>query len=465
MNIAFNSEQCSLPIRLMGLLCLLLFPLAVFADEELPRLGEASLFNLEQEKKLGKQFYQELKRLNLIEENEFLDQYINDLGALLLSGLANRNRDYRFFIVKDSEINAFALPGGYIGVNVGLILRSKSVHQLASVLAHEIAHVRLMHGIQLMKRAKEVNETAMLSILAAILLGSVSGEAGSALLYGGVAGSQQSMVNYTRDFEYEADRLGISLLQAAGFDPGGMVEFFETLEKESSGAGAVTIEYLRTHPVNANRIAEIRNRIDASADINQKGNIYSRFVGYLGSRFIIDSAEPEDAFAQALTLTGKRQYREADEVLVKLYNKDPEDIWVSHSYAENLRNMGHYSESVSIYRGLLRIYPRNYALSLQLVDSLKLAGQLNLALEFAIEIKNQFSDSPAIYARLTELYELLQDKNLQKQSEAEYHRLSGNPRRAIELYDEVLESSNIDLSTRSRIEERRDQVRNQLQPQ
>jgi beta-barrel assembly-enhancing protease len=461
----FQSVGLPLRMKLVVLLGILVGMPPIFADEELPRLGEASLFNLEQEKRLGKQFYQELGRLNLIEENAFLNQYINDLGALLLSGLTGRNRDYQFFIVKEADINAFALPGGYIGINAGLILRSKSVHQLASVMAHEIAHVRLMHGIQLMKRAKEVNETAMLSILAAILLGSVSGETGSALLYGGVAGSQQSMVNYTRDFEYEADRLGISLLQAAGFDSSGMVEFFETLEKENGGSGAAAIEYLRTHPINANRIAEIRNRVDITSEVNQKGDQYDRFVRYLDAGVNANPVESDDLFGKALFFSGKRRFQEADQVFSTLYKKQPEDIWVSHSYAENLENLGRFSEAVTIYRNLLIIYPRNYALSLQLVESLKLAGELDKALKIAIETKNNFNESPVIFANLTELYALLEKTSLQKQTEAEYHRLSGNVRRALELYDDVLASRNIDNPTRSKIEERRDLLSKQLLPQ
>ena len=216
----------------LSLVCLLLIrsPIAA-AAQDLPQLGENSAINIEWERKLGESFFQQLLAKGLVETDLMLDEYINELGARLLSGMDRRIRDYRFFIVKDMGVNAFAVPGGFIGVNAGLINQAKTPNQLASVLAHEVAHVRLMHSVKLMEKARGVNSTALLSLLAGLLLSSADPEAGAAVIYGSIAGSQQTVINFTRENEYEADRLGIELLQNAGFDANGMVEFFKIMER------------------------------------------------------------------------------------------------------------------------------------------------------------------------------------------------------------------------------------------
>ena len=194
------------------------------AISELPSLGENAAFNIEQETRIGRSVYDRLLVFGLIESEPVLDSYINDLGFRLLAGLDERFRDYKFFIVRDDSVNAFAVPGGYIGINRGLIRHAQTQHQLASVIAHEIAHVRLMHGMDMLNKSSEVNTATLLTVLAGLLLGSADSHVGSAVLFGGVAGGQQAMVNFTRENEYEADRVGIELLYQAGFDTNGTVE-------------------------------------------------------------------------------------------------------------------------------------------------------------------------------------------------------------------------------------------------
>jgi predicted Zn-dependent protease len=206
------------------------------ATSELPSLGENSAFNIARETRLGASVYDRLLAVGLIETNPILDRYINDLGHRLLAGLDIRLREYRFFIMRDDAVNAFALPGGFIGINRGLIAEAQTQHQLASVMAHEIAHVRLMHGMDQMKKGGEVNTATILTMLAGLLLGTVDSQVGSAVLFGGVAAGQQAMVNFTRENEYEADRIGIELMYDANFDTDGMVEFFTIMARLSGSS-------------------------------------------------------------------------------------------------------------------------------------------------------------------------------------------------------------------------------------
>jgi len=431
-------------------------PLALNADSALPQLGENSAFNIEQEKTIGQRFYRQLMSNGLIETNPLLDRYINDLGARLLSALDLRLRDYHFFIVKDGSVNAFAVPGGYIGIHIGLINQSKSEEQLASVLAHEISHVRLMHSMKLWKKSGEVNETAALSILAGLLLGGLNSELGAAVIFGSAAGSQQSMINFTRENEYEADRLGIELLQNAGFDASGMVEFFQILDRISGSSEYQNIEYLRTHPINSNRISEAQSRIKNLPRVNRiSRNNYTLFQDYLSYINHDLTISGSSQFSQALTSLKAGNYARANLDLEALYLQNKENVWYASVYSENLINLGRWQEAEIVYRKLLDIFPNDFVVSLRLMELLKNTQQYQAALTIARSMENYYPLNKTVYVELAELYQLMKQDVLSMIAEAEYHRLNGNHQRTIKLYDSILETAGIDLATESKIREKR----------
>jgi len=422
------------------------------ADEELPVLGENAAFNIDQEVKIGRRFYRHLLSRGLVETHPLLDRYINDLGARLLSVLDHRVRNYRFFIVRDGSINAFALPGGYIGVNVGLILRAQSEHQLASVLAHEIAHVRLRHGIKLMEKAEGVNSAAIATVLAGILAG--GGDLSAALIFGGTAGSQQTMINYTRDFEYEADRLGINLLQGAEFDGRGMVEFFRILGQLSGNSEIQNIEYLRTHPVSTNRISETEARLRPSTSGSKNIDYFPLFKDYLHyiSSDTLPPAGGRYRHALAKIKTGDEQA--AGELLGELFAQDKDNIWYAYTYAENLEFIGSYGQAEQVYRHLLEIYPDDFIVSLSLMRLLKTTRRYDAALLIARRLEDRYPWDKAVFFELVEIYEELDKTLLKLLAQADYHRLAGAPQLAIKLYSQVLGSPDIDLATESRVREK-----------
>ncbi len=165
--------------------------------------------------------------------------------------------------MKDERINAFALPGGYIGVNSGLLLASETESELAGVLAHEISHVTQRHIARAAYDSQRTSIMSMAAMLAALVLGAASDMGGDAM-QGVVTASQalaaQRQINFTRAHEHEADRVGIELLSGAGFDPYGMASFFEKLGRRYGGSSQYVPEMLLTHPVSADRVAEARER-------------------------------------------------------------------------------------------------------------------------------------------------------------------------------------------------------------
>jgi predicted Zn-dependent protease len=436
----------------------LYFQTEVHAQGDLPLLGENSVINIEQEKRIGYAFYRRLLEQGVVETNPILHNYINELGARLLSNLDLRLRDYHFFIVKDLSVNAFAVPGGYIGVNVGLILRTQNQDQLASVLAHEISHVRLMHGLQLMEKYRGVNYTSIISMLAGILLAGVNPELGAAVLFGGAAGSQQAMINYTREYEYEADRLGIELLQGGNFDPQGMVDLFRLMERISGNSEFQSIEYLRTHPVNDNRISEVENRIRSMTVSKSGPDYFPMFRDYL-LYLSLDRIEYAGSnFRKALAQIKIGEFALANQSLEKLYRQDSENVWYGYVYAENLENLNQLDEARQVYQKLLEIYPDQFALSLRYIRLLKSAGDFDSALVVAQRLEKRYSREKRIYKELSEIYSEMQQPINRMMAEAEYHRLSGNYQLAINLYDTVIGSPQTDDATESRAMAKRAEI-------
>jgi predicted Zn-dependent protease len=450
------SQKCRHLARLGVVAFLFTLPsFTASASTELPSLGENSAINIERETQLGRSVYKKLLARGYIETNPLLDRYINDLGFRLLAGLDNRVRDYRFFIIRDDAVNAFALPGGYIGVNRGLIRQARTQHQLASVLAHEIAHVRLRHGIDMMEKGKGLSTASMLAMIAGLLLGTVDSEVGEAVLFGGLAGTQQAMINYTRENEYEADRIGMELMYGGQFDPNGMVEFFTIMTQLSGSSEIGNIEYLRTHPVGVNRIAEAAGRVNNNARGGNQVDDYLLFKDYL--QFVSSDHLPDagSQFLRALASIQAGQYRRADALLSSLYSNDNENIWYSIAFAVNLEHLGREAEAELVYRRLLDIFPGDYVLSMRLLGLLKLAGRYQSALVIARGLENEFPENQQVYFELSAIYQFLQRPALQMMAEAEFHRITGNPQQAIKLYDQVIVSSDADYATVSKAREKR----------
>ena len=422
-------------------------------QSSLPSLGDKALINIERETRLGRSVYDRLLSAGLIETHPLLDRYINDLGLRLLAGIDNRVREYRFFILRDDSVNAFALPGGFIGVNRGLIMQARTQHQLASVLGHEIAHVELRHGLDMMEKGSEISNATMLAMLAGLLLGSVDSQVGSALMYGGLAGGQQAMVNFTRENEYEADRVGLDLMQRAQFDPHGMVEFFGIMSKLSGDAGS--IEYLRTHPLSNNRVAEARGRAERLVGGRDQVDDFPLFKDYLDYANHDHLPAAGSDYLRALALVKRAEYEQADRRLEELYGLDPENIWYSIAYAENLEYLGRNDEAELIYRRLLDIFPGDYVLSMRLLRLLKQTGRNQSALVIARQLEIDFPQRQQIYFELSEIYQSLDRPIMKLMAEAEFHRITGNIKQAIRLYDQVLKSADADIATRSRAREKR----------
>lgn len=233
----------------------------------LPDMGGSadSIFAPGEEERYAAEFERYLRAQNLLVEDPLIDSYFADMGYKLASRSNRAGRPFRFLVIRANDINAFASPGGLIGMNAGLILAADSENEVAGVFAHEIAHVTQNHLARGYENQQQVSLPIMLASLGLALAAGMAGAGGDAVSAAAMIGqglATQSMINYTRQMESEADRVGINLLSRAGYDPEGMADFFTKLTRLSRAYGQGPPEYLRTHPLSTTRTAEARNRLE-----------------------------------------------------------------------------------------------------------------------------------------------------------------------------------------------------------
>lgn len=247
--------------RLLPLL-LCCIPLLTRADG-LPNLGDVSEAELspQQEQQIGQQ-----SMLKIRAEKDYLgdaevNDYLNRLGYRLVSNSNNPSQPFEFFALNDKAINAFAMPGGYVGVNTGLILTAQSESELAAVLSHEIAHVTQHHLARMIAGQKISSIASMAAVAVAILAARSNPKASEAAIVGASAGSLQNRLNFTRANEKEADRIGLATLEKSGFDVRAMPTFFRRMQRATRLLDDSTPSWLRTHPITSERIADIENRV------------------------------------------------------------------------------------------------------------------------------------------------------------------------------------------------------------
>ena len=231
--------------------------------EGLPDLGDASQATVSphQERQIGVQSMFEIRADRSYLDDAEISDYLNQLGYQLVANSSEPGQEFEFFAINDNAINAFALPGGFIGVNTGLVLTAQSESELASVLAHEISHVTQHHLARMISGQKFDSLASMVAIAVAILAARSNPDAAQAAIVGAQAGSIQRQLNFTRTYEQEADRLGLATLQKAGFDTRAMPAFLERLQKATRLLEGNIPSYLRTHPVTSERIADIAGRV------------------------------------------------------------------------------------------------------------------------------------------------------------------------------------------------------------
>ncbi len=423
-------------------------------DLRLPDIGDPAsrVLSPTSEQQLGDEIMQELRnQLPLVEDAE-VRAYIEDLGARLASYSNRATYGFEFFVVDAPAINAFALPGGYIGVNSGLILAAENESELAGVMAHEIAHVTQRHIARRMAAASRLNVRSIAMVLAGILIGTQDAQAGQAAIMAGTAGTIQQQLNYSRAHEQEADRVGLKLLADAGYDPHGMPNFFGRLMDAARYAGRPP-EYLSTHPMTQSRIADTAARAEGFATEDARE---SASFSLIRSKLLTLEEPPEQAagifraalkkeggdaahYGLALVLTNTGRYDEAREQLDAISAALSEHPTVLAARARLERRAGHPEHAEQLYRDGLSLYPGHLPLQLELGELLLSTGQADRAYAL-LASEARRSNSTALQRLYAQAARAANHPIEARLAMADYYRLQGDWHAALTQLDQVLEA-------------------------
>jgi len=384
------------------------------AGNDLPDIGTPAdaTITRSDEYQIGLMIVRGLRDEGQILEDPEVNDYIQSLGSRLAAQAQEGGQRFQFFVVRDPSINAFALPGGFVGVNQGLLTATANEAQLASVLAHEIAHVTQRHIARSVRAQGRQSLASTAAILAAILIGATTGSADVA--QAGIAIAQgtavQQRINFTRSNEYEADRIGIGFLAAAGFDPYAMPDFFETLGRRAGLAASQAPEFLQTHPVTTNRIAESRDRASQIVrNVQPESPAYQYVrerVRVLGAPADSDLRSYYSALRDSRPLTPGQQYGEAlarqqagereaaASTLIELSAARQGSPMLEAALGQSLMAAGRQDQALETFRKALSIAPRNVPLSVRYAEALLQLGRGKEAHAVLLDVFNNVQPTP-----------------------------------------------------------------------
>lgn len=433
----------------------------------LPVLGDPTLeaFSTREEVKLGRAFYQALRaNLEFVDDPQ-LNHYLKSLGQKIVTHSDAAGNSFRFFIINSPAINAFAGPDGHIGINSGLILESTNESQLASVLAHEISHISQRHLARAIDKSGNNAIATFATVLAAILLGSQDSQAGQAVLYSGIAGAQQASLNFTRSNEYEADRIGIGILAESGINPQGMVEFFETLLRHSGSDG---IEYLRTHPLNTNRVSEAKNRISKNQKTLPNDSTDYQFAHARLSALIsprpeilattpVTASDPIKIYRQSIALIKISEPKKAIELLINL-SENSKHPWIKIALAEAYSASGQIDNAVQILQEISKLYPGYLPVSLAYAEALTANNQAQKSITL-LKHQLQLDDEPVIHKTLARAYFANGQISAALESTGNQYAREGYIELALQQYVSALQQADISVTTRQRLESKKKELK------
>ena len=455
---------------------------AAAGTTDLPYLGSSanSTLTLSDEAQIGRMVMRDLRDQNqLLDDPEIID-YLQNLGNQLAAQAPESAQGFNFFVVRDNSINAFALPGGFIGVNQGLITATANEAQLASVLAHEIAHVTQRHIARSMQAQVRQSLASAAALLAAIIVGAATGsadatQAGIAIATGAAA---QQGINFTRANEYEADRIGISFLAAAGFDANSMSDFFEMLGRRNGLSGSQVPEFLKTHPVTANRIADSRSRAaQLKQNVRNEAPTYAFIrerVRVIGAAIDSDLQHYYTTLAKTRVLSSAQRYGaalaklntvnrdEATQELRRLSAAQPTSPMLQAALGQALLATGKVLEARQTLQAALELAPRNVPLTLRYAEVLL---QSDGAIEAHAVLLDLFNNVPPTPEQIR--YTALAASNAGDMGDSyyylgEYHLTNGDLKQAFKVLELALAEPNLSVVQQARFEARIKEVRDAL---
>ena len=424
-------------LRIASRTVLVLLCLGVAADtQRLPTLGDSSSSILapHEEDALGKLILQQIRSAVPLETDPLIKYFVFKYCYLVAEHSDLEVVKLRPVVIKSNEFNAFAAPGGIIGINLGLISMASDVHGFASVIAHELAHLSQRHYARRLEKQKMTtfrNLAGYLTSVAMIAAGAT--DAGLATMLGANALADAASLGYSRAQEREADRIGLNTLDRAGFDPFGAARMFEEMQQSARFRREIP-EYVSTHPITQNRISDMR-----SEAAKKPRGIYPVTTDYqlirqrVESRFITNAKETalqakvqDKPYLRAIALSMNSQHDEALAIMLPIYERLPDNIIVIGSYADLLVEADRNDQAIELLESKLSIYPHNQPLSVFLAHALSRDGRHSEAVTHLWEQVKRHPEDQDLWFQLAETAGLAKQLVDVHRARAEFFVLRGN---------------------------------------
>ena len=450
--------------------------------DDLPELGDVASndLSLATEKKIGQQIMHEIRwRDPSYLDDPDVESYLNLLGGRLTVVSNDPGLGFYFFPINDPSINAFAMPGGYIGVHTGLILSAQSESELAGVMAHEISHITQRHISRQVFQSSKLSMASMLAMGLALLAARSNGQLAGAAIASAQAGAISAQLAFSRDFEREADRMGFETLRKAGFDVRGMAEFFERLQKSVRLYENNATAYLRTHPLTGERLSDMQNReqavsyrqvTDSPEFLLIRAKLRAMqgtaveavrdFEGLLRDKKFV--SEGAVRFGLAIALARKRDWSAAEQELLAAQKLKITGAIVERQLAEVKLVQGEMAAALTLYREAMVRYPLNQALNYGYGQALIKAKRYEEALKFAEMQLQNYPQDLRLNKMRAESYAGLGRGAQQHQALAEVFSLQGQTAGAIEQLQHAQRAGDANFYEQSVIDARLRELRKRL---
>jgi len=488
-SIVPNADSVRRFVRAASVLCLGVWLAGTPAvAQDLPDLGDSSQSVLSgvQERKLGESVVRQIRASGAYLNDPEVNGYLNELGNRLVTAIPGAQFDFEFFAVNDPAINAFALPGGFVGVNTGLILLAQTESELASVLGHEVTHVTQHHIARSIDNQKDALLMQLGMMAAAVLASrshsSSSGDMTSAAIASAQGLAIQNQINFTRQNEEEADRLGFERTYAAGFDPTAMASFFQRLQKASIWFEGNSPSYFHDHPETYQRIAEAQARaftkpfrqVPDSLDFQMVRALLKSYEGTPREAvaFFRDGLEEHKynseiaaRYGLVASLLRAQDYKKAQAELEALEKTAPPHPMIEAMAGQILMQSGQLKQAIARYQAALVHYPRKMQLVYDYPEALLKDNQPTKAATFLSEQLQRFPSDGPLHQLAARAYAALGKQLLEHQHQAEFYAWMGNLRAAVIQLELAVKAGDGDFYQLSAVESRLRAVRQELTEQ
>jgi beta-barrel assembly-enhancing protease len=448
---------------------------------DLPDLGSPAetILSHRDELQLGAMVAKELRDQNALIEDPEVSEYINGVGQRLAAQSAEGGNNFAYFVIKDPQINAFAVPGGFVFINAGLVLATERESELAGVMAHETAHVTQHHIARAIRAQSQQSLMTAATLIAAVLLGAAGGgqaTEGAIAAAEGLAVQQQ--INFTRDNEYEADRVGIGFMAGAGYDPNDMASFFETMSRHEGLAETYIPAMLIDHPVTTDRIAEARSR---AAQFPPRTGVDSQSYPLIRERVRVlvatgdtdmaaqyaqKIAHGEDTmpnrYGEALVLMNGPHPEEAVALLQPMVQQHQGLTLLYSALGQAQARAGHMQEALATFKHAQALFPRNVPITVRYAETLMAANRPADAHNMLLDLFNNVEPTPEQIRLTARAASAAGDQGDAYYYMGEYQIANGDLLLAAQQLQLALTSPHISAIQRARYRARLDEVREYL---